>query len=330
MSTFSALVARQNAEGKFEQVVVQRDMDDLPAGELLIRVKYSSVNFKDALSASGSKAVTKHFPHTPGIDAAGIVERSSVSGFRDGDEVIVTGYDLGMNTSGGLAQYIRIPAAWAIKRPEGLTLRESMVLGTAGLTAALCIDKLQSAGVMPESGPILVTGATGGVGTVAVSLLTKLGYSVTASTGKAWQSDFLKALGASEVVLRSDLQQGAERPMLKEQWGGAVDTVGGAILCNVVKSLRYGASVAACGLTAGVDMAGTVLPFILRGVNLLGVDSVELPLAVKAAAWHKLANEWKLDTLDSLVTEINLEQAPEALAKLLEGQMVGRVVVALS
>ncbi|WP_339488177.1 YhdH/YhfP family quinone oxidoreductase [Pseudomonas sp. EL_65y_Pfl2_R95] len=330
MSSFNALIARENPQGKFEQVVVQRNIDDLPAGDLLIRVKYSSVNFKDALSASGSKAVTKHFPHTPGIDAAGVVERSTVSGFKDGDEVIVTGYDLGMNTSGGLAEYIRIPATWAIKRPQGLTLREAMVLGTAGLTAALCIDKLQSAGVNPESGPILVTGATGGVGTVAVSLLTKLGYSVTASTGKAWQSDFLKALGAAEVVLRSDLQQGAERPMLKEQWGGAVDTVGGAILCNVVKSLRYGASVAACGLTAGVDMAGTVLPFILRGVNLLGVDSVELPLAVKAAAWNKLATDWKLDTLDTLVTEIKLEDVPEALAKLLEGQMVGRVIVNLN
>ncbi|WP_417662387.1 YhdH/YhfP family quinone oxidoreductase [Pseudomonas sp.] len=330
MSTFNALVAREGADGKFEQVVVQRDINDLPAGDLLIRVKYSSVNFKDALSASGSKAVTRHFPHTPGIDAAGIVERSTVSGFKDGDEVIVTGYDLGMNTSGGLAEYIRIPAAWAIKCPQGLTLRESMVLGTAGLTAALCIDKLQSVGVRPESGPILVTGATGGVGTVAVSLLTKLGYSVTASTGKAWQSDFLKALGATEVVLRSDLQQGTERPLLKEQWGAAVDTVGGAILCNVIKSLRYGASVAACGLTAGVDMNGTVLPFILRGVNLLGIDSVELPLAVKTAVWNKLASEWKLDTLDSLVTEVSLEQVPQALEKLLEGQMVGRVVVALN
>ncbi|ARU88137.1 YhdH/YhfP family quinone oxidoreductase [Pseudomonas sp. M30-35] len=330
MSTFNALVAREGADGKFEQVVIQRDISDLPAGDLLIRVKYSSVNFKDALSASGSKAVTRHFPHTPGIDAAGVVERSTVSGFKEGEEVIVTGYDLGMNTSGGLAEYIRIPAAWAIKCPQGLTLRESMVLGTAGLTAALCIDKLQSVGVRPESGPILVTGATGGVGTVAVSLLTKLGYSVTASTGKAWQSDFLKALGATEVVLRSDLQQGTERPLLKEQWGAAVDTVGGAILCNVIKSLRYGASVAACGLTAGVDMDGTVLPFILRGVNLLGIDSVELPLAVKTAVWNKLANEWKLDTLDSLVTEVSLEQVPEALAKLLEGQMVGRVVVALS
>ncbi|SNR92241.1 MULTISPECIES: YhdH/YhfP family quinone oxidoreductase [Pseudomonas] len=329
MTKFNALIAREKSDGQFEQVVVQRDITDLPAGDLLIRVKYSSVNFKDALSASGSKAVTKHFPHTPGIDAAGVVEHSGVSDFKAGDEVIVTGYDLGMNTAGGLAQYIRIPATWAVKRPQGLSLRESMVLGTAGLTAALCIDKLQSVGTNPESGPILVTGATGGVGTVAVSLLTKLGYSVTASTGKAWQSDFLKALGASEVVLRSELQQGEERPMLKAQWGGAVDTVGGAILCNLVKSLRYGASVAACGLTAGVDMNGTVLPFILRGVNLLGVDSVELPLAVKTAVWNKLANEWKLDTLDNLVTEISLEQVPEALAKLLEGQMVGRVVVAL-
>lgn len=329
MTSFSALVAREDSAGKFVQAVEVRDITDLPAGELLVRVQYSSLNFKDALSASGSKAVTKAFPHTPGIDAAGVVEHSSVSGFAAGDEVIVTGYDLGMNTAGGLAQYIRIPATWAVKRPQGLTLREAMVLGTAGLTAALCIDKLQRAGVAPDTGPVLVTGSTGGVGTVAVALLTKLGYSVTASTGKAWQSDFLKALGATEVILRTQLQQGSERPMLKEQWAGAVDTVGGEILFNVVKSLSYGGSVAACGLTAGVDLSGTVLPFILRGVNLLGVDSVELPLSVKAAMWAKLAGEWKLENLDSLVTEISLQQVPEALVKLLEGQMVGRVLVSL-
>jgi putative YhdH/YhfP family quinone oxidoreductase len=327
MGKFTALQVREGATGEFEQSIVERDSTELPAGELLIRVRYSSLNYKDALSASGNRGVTKHFPHTPGIDAAGVVEASSVGEFSVGDEVIVTGYDLGMNTAGGFSQYIRIPASWAIKRPQGLSLREAMVLGTAGLTAALCVDKLEQAGVTPDAGPILVTGATGGVGSISVALLDKLGYSVVASTGKAEQGEFLKRLGAQQIVLRSELQQGVERPLLKEQWAGAVDTVGGDILFIVVKSLRYGGSVACCGLTAGVAFKASVLPFILRGVNLLGVDSVELPLVVKASMWDKLSVQWKLDGLDSLVTEVGLEQLPEAIGQILAGKQVGRVLV---
>jgi acrylyl-CoA reductase (NADPH) len=328
MSSFSALQARENAAGQFEQVIVQRGTDELPAGELLVRVKYSSLNYKDALSASGNRGVTKNFPHTPGIDAAGVVEASSVAEFAVGDEVIVTGYDLGMNTAGGFAQYIRIPASWALKRPQGLSLREAMVLGTAGLTAALCVDKLEQAGVTPDAGPILVTGATGGVGSIAVVLLSKLGYRVAAATGKTEQAEFLKSLGAQEIVSRSQLQDGSERPMLKEQWGGAVDTVGGEILFNVLKALRYGGSAACCGLTAGVGFKGSVLPFILRGVNLLGVDSVELPLVVKASMWDRLSLQWKLN-LDALVTEVTLQQLPQAIAQILAGKQVGRVLVRL-
>jgi len=328
MSKFNALQARESAAGGFEQVIVQREIDDLPAGELLIRVKYSSLNYKDALSASGNRGVTKNFPHTPGIDAAGVVEASSVAEFSVGDEVIVTGYDLGMNTSGGFAQYIRIPASWALKRPQGLSLREAMVLGTAGLTAALCVDKLEQSGLTPDAGSVLVTGATGGVGSVAVALLTTLGYRVAASTGKVEQGDYLKALGAQQIVLRSELLDGTDKAMLKEQWAGAVDCVGGDILFNVVKSLRYGASAACCGLTAGVGFKGSVLPFILRGVNLLGVDSVELPLVVKASMWDKLSLQWKVK-LDALVTEVTLEQLPEAIAQILAGKQVGRVLVNL-
>lgn len=327
MTRFIALQARENATGEFEQALVERDIDELPAGELLIRVRYSSLNYKDALSASGNRGVTKHFPHTPGIDAAGVVEASSVAEFSAGDEVIVTGYDLGMNTAGGFAQYIRIPASWALKRPQGLSLREAMVLGTAGLTAALCVDKLEQAGVTPDAGPILVTGATGGVGSVAVALLATLGYRVAASTGKAQQDEFLKSLGARQIVPRSELLEGLERPLLKEQWAGAVDTVGGDILFNVVKSLRYGGSAACCGLTAGVAFKGSVLPFILRGVNLLGVDSVELPLVVKASMWDKLSLQWKLGGLDKLVNEVGLAQLPEAIAEILAGRLVGRVLV---
>jgi len=296
---------------------------------VLIRVSYSSLNYKDALSASGNRGVTRNFPHTPGIDAAGTVAESSVSEFAEGDEVIVTGYDLGMNTAGGFGQYIRVPASWVIKRPAGLSLREAMILGTAGLTAALCVDKLEQAGLEPGGGPVLVTGATGGVGSIAVALLARLGYTVAAVTGKADQADFLRKLGAGQILERSVVQTGAEKPLLKEQWGGAVDTVGGDILFNVVKSLQRGASVACCGLTAGTGFQASVLPFILRGVNLLGVDSVEIPLVVKASMWDRLSVQWKLPNLDELVREISLQDLPTEIERILAGQQVGRMLVRL-
>ncbi|KAB0550022.1 YhdH/YhfP family quinone oxidoreductase [Pseudomonas argentinensis] len=329
MTNFTALQAAPDTHGKFTAQVVQRDVADLPAGELLIRVRYSSLNYKDALSASGQRAVSKHYPHTPGIDAAGVVEHSSAAEFAEGDEVIVTGYDLGMNTAGGFGQYIRVPASWAIKRPQGLSLRESMILGTAGLTAALCVDKLERAGVQPQDGPVLVTGATGGVGSIAVLLLSTLGYQVSAATGKAQQADMLTRLGASQVVPRLELQSGTERPLLREQWNAAVDTVGGDILFNVLKATRYGGSVACCGLTAGVEFQASVLPFILRGVNLLGVDSVELPLVVKASMWDKLSLQWKLPNLQALASEVGLEELPAAIERILQGEQVGRVLVRL-
>lgn len=328
MARFKALQTNENG-GRFETSLIERDTDELPAGEVLIRVSYSSLNYKDALSASGNRGVTRNFPHTPGIDAAGKVAESSVADFSVGDEVIVTGYDLGMNTAGGFGQFIRVPAAWVIKRPVGLSLREAMALGTAGLTAALCIDKLEQAGLEPTDAPILVTGATGGVGSIAIALLSRLGYKVAAVTGKAEQGDFLRKLGATQVVERSALQAGTEKPLLKEQWAGAVDTVGGDILFNVVKSLQRGASVACCGLTAGTHFQANVLPFILRGVNLLGVDSVEIPLVVKASMWDKLSVQWKLPNLDDLVQEISLEQLPEAIERTLAGQQTGRMLVRL-
>ncbi|MFT6431005.1 MAG: alcohol dehydrogenase [Halopseudomonas sp.] len=328
MSEFKALVVSEE-DGKYISRVSTRHIDELPAGEVLIRVRYSSLNFKDALSASGNKGVTRTFPHTPGIDAAGVIEVSSVPELSVGDEVIVTGYDLGMNTAGGYGQYIRVPAAWVLKRPEGLSLRDSMVLGTAGLTAALCIDKLEQAGLSPDQGPVLVTGATGGVGSIAVAMLASLGYQVAAATGKATQGGFLKGLGASQIIERSQLEAGKEKPMLKEQWAGAVDTVGGDILFNVVKSLRYGASVVTCGLTAGTQFQGSVMPFILRNVNLLGVDSVEQPLVVKASMWDRLSFQWKTD-LHNLEREVTLDQLPQEIQTILGGNMTGRVVVNLA
>lgn len=328
MNSFKALLVSEGEAGVFTPRVVERALSELPAGELLIRVQYSSLNYKDALSASGNPGVTRSYPHTPGIDAAGVVVESAVSEFAPGDEVIITGYDLGMNTAGGFGQYIRIPAAWALKRPQGLSLREAMMLGTAGLTAALCVDKLEQVGLEPQSGPVLVTGATGGVGSIAVALLASLGYEVVAATGKADQHDFLLGIGARRVLARAALQTGAERSLLKEQWAGAVDTVGGDILFTVLKSLQYGASVACCGLTAGTAFQCSVLPFILRGVNLLGVDSVALPLVVKASMWDRLSLQWKLD-LSAQMREIGLEQLPEAIEQMLAGQLTGRVLVKL-
>lgn len=324
MSTYQALWVTETPQ--FQQKVVERSLADLPDNEVLIRVRYSSLNYKDALSATGNRGVTRQFPHTPGIDAAGVVVESKGAEFTEGEEVIVTGYDLGMNTFGGLAQYIRVPASWVVKRPAALPLREAMVLGTAGLTAALCVDKLQSAGVKPEDGPVLVTGATGGVGSIAVMLLAKLGYQVTAATGKEGQEAFFQSLGAQEVMPRSALLEGLERPLLREKWGAIVDTVGGDILFNAVKALKHSGSAACCGLTAGANFNGSVLPFILRGVNLLGVDSVEIPLHKKAAMWDKLAQDWRLD-LEALVSEITLQEVPEAIIAMLAAQQVGRTLV---
>ena len=327
MSEFKALLVSEE-QGDYVRRVVTRQLAELPVGEVLIRVHWSSLNYKDAMSASGNKGVTRSYPHTPGIDAAGVVESSSVAELAVGDEVIVTGYDLGMNTPGGFGQYIRVPAAWVLKRPAGLTLRESMVLGTAGLTAALCIDKLERAGLTPGSGPVLVTGATGGVGSIAVAMLAHQGHEVVAVTGKADRADFLRDLGAREVLSREELQAGTGKVLLGERWAGAVDTVGGDILFNVVKSLRYDASVACCGLTAGGQFQASVFPFILRNVNLLGVDSVEQPLVAKASMWDRLSLQWKTD-LSQLEQEITLDTLPDYIETILAGGMVGRAVVNL-
>ena len=275
--SFRAFRVEKNESG-FVRSVVEREVEDLPEGEVLIEVQYSSLNYKDALSATGNPGVTRVFPHTPGIDAAGSVLASTDNGFAEGDAVVVIGFDLGMGTSGGFAERIRVPANWVVKLPEGLTTRESMLIGTAGFTAAECVQKLEQAGMTPDSGSVLVTGATGGVGSVAVKLLATLGYEVAAVTGKPEQHDWLRSLGASEFLTREEAAEGAEKPLLAERWGGVVDTVGGDILFNGVKSLRYGCSLAACGLVAAPQFGASVLPFILRHVNLLGIDSVQLPL----------------------------------------------------
>jgi acrylyl-CoA reductase (NADPH) len=318
----------EKSDAGFERSIVERQIDDLPDGEVLIHVQYSSLNYKDALSATGNPGVTRQFPHTPGIDAAGVVVESSDGQFSAGDEVIVIGFDLGMNTHGGFAERIRVPSAWVVPMPAGLDSHTSMIIGTAGFTAAACVQKLEANGATPDSGPVLVTGATGGVGSVAVKLLASQGYEVAAVTGKVEQHDFLKELGASEILSREDAHAGADKALLAPRWGGVVDTVGGDILFNAVKSLRYGASVAACGLVGGPAFSATVLPFILRNVNLLGVDSVELPLAQKAAIWQRLGAAWKLD-LSALEEALSFDSLSGAIDRILAGDMVGRGVIHL-
>jgi alcohol dehydrogenase len=327
-TNYSALVVKETEPKCFERSIELLPLKDLPRSDVLIEVKYSSLNFKDALSAHGNKGVTRNYPHTPGIDAAGVVVESSSDEISVGDEVIVTGYDLGMNTFGGLAQYISVPAQWVVKKPADLSFKQSMAIGTAGLTAALCVDKLLMTGITAEQGPILVTGATGGVGSVAVMLLAKLGFSVTAVTSKVEQHDLLYALGATEIISRKSLQDVSPKPMLKPLWAGCVDTAGGDMLGEVLKQIKPGGSVAACGLASGVALNTTVLPFIIRGVNLLGIDSVEIPLAFKQKAWKKLADKWSLD-LSPLTTEIHLIDAISWLERIHTDNALGRVVVSL-
>jgi alcohol dehydrogenase len=329
VSTYKAFEVREETEKKFVGAIVEKSALELVEGSVSIEVHYSSVNYKDALSASGSKAVTREYPHVPGIDAAGTVLASTDSNFAVGDEVVVTGYDLGMNTAGGFGQQVTVPGGWVTKLPVGLSLRDSMVLGTAGLTAGLCVNKLLLNGITPEAGKVLVTGATGGVGIIACALLVKLGFEVVASTGKLAETAKLTALGVSEVISREAFSEENPRPMLKESYAAAVDVAGGTTLVNVIKSLSYGGSVAACGLVDSPALSATVLPFILRGVNLLGVDSVELPLAQKQQIWNLFANEWALTDIDSLAETIVLAELPAVLAKVLAGGAIGRYVLDL-
>ena len=321
--TFKAFRVEEQGE-QFVRSIKDLSQDDLPAGEVLIEVAYSSLNYKDALSATGNKGVSRNYPHTPGIDAAGTVLSSDDARFKTGDKVIVTSYDLGMNTAGGFAQRIRVPADWVVPLPEGLSLREAMILGTAGFTAALSVEALEHQGF--EDGPIVVTGATGGVGSIAVAILGKLGKEVIASTGKADAETMLKKLGATSLIDRQTLSEPSKPPMLKGLYGGAVDTVGGETLVNLLKQVKPHASVAACGLVGGPKLELTVFPFILRGVNLLGIDSQSCAMPRRKRVWQKLATDWKLD-LEGITTEIAFAGLEEAIESILKGQIRGRVLV---
>ena len=325
--TFKALVVHHENDA-YVRRVEHRPIDDLPPGDVLIRVHYSSLNYKDALSATGHRGVTRRYPHTPGIDASGIVEESADDNVQPGDEVIVTGYDLGMNTPGGFGQYIRVPAGWTVPLPDGLTLRESMACGTAGFTAAMSVRRLEH--VAPDRGEILVTGATGGVGSLAVAILARLGYTVVAATGKTHEAQFLYDLGATEVVDRNAVDDADGRPLLKERWAGVVDTVGGNILATALKSTRHRGLVACCGLVASADLNTTVYPFILRGVSLHGIDSAECPMPERIHLWQKIAGPWKIHALHRLVTERTLETLEPEIQRILQGGQKGRIVVNLT
>ena len=330
MSKFKAFLVTENENKYFQQDIVERNIDDLPIGELLVRVKYSSLNYKDALSSIGNKGVSRNFPHTPGIDAFGIVEICSTEDFKPGDQVLITGFDLGMNTSGGFGEYIRIPAKWAIKLPQNLTPTESMILGTAGLTAGLCIDKLIENGSKPENGKVIVTGATGGVGTLAVMILAKLGYHVVAVSGKKHAHEFLYGIGAKEIISRDEVSDNSSKPLLKGIYAACVDTVGGNILTTILKSMQYNGLVSICGLVQSPELHTSVFPFILRGISLFGIDSSECSLEWRKKVWQKLSEEWKPDHLESISKIIALEELPQEINKILKGEQIGRTVVKLS
>ncbi len=328
--SFKAMVVSETADKKFTREIRERKLEDLPAGELIIQVLYSSLNYKDALSASGNKGVTRKYPHTPGIDAAGTIVDCSNRSFAVGEHVIVTGFDLGMNTSGGFGQYISVPSGWAVRLPQGLSLKESMSYGTAGLTAALCVTRLLACGLTKEQGEVLVTGATGGVGSIAVSLLAKLGFNVVAATGKTGEKDFLARRGAKTIISREEANDTSGRPLQKGRWAGVVDTVGGNILATAIKTANYGGLVAACGNAMSAELAVSVYPFILRGVSLLGVDSVEVPMSTRIRTWQKLAQDWKIDLSGDLVTECSLGELNPKIDEILQGSIRGRVVVDLN
>lgn len=325
--SYKALIVEEPEKNNFVRRIKNANINDLPKGDVLIRVLYSSLNYKDALSATGNRGVTRQYPHTPGIDAAGIVEESLVDTIKKGEKVIVTSYDLGMNTSGGFGQYIRVPKDWVVKLPDGLDLKQSMIFGTAGFTAGMSIFKLIQT-IRPEHGDILVTGATGGVGSLASGILSHLGYCVTAVSGKT-DTSLLNNLGVKTIISRNDFLENTNPPILKPQWAGVIDTVGGEILATAIKSTKQDGIVTCCGNVASPDLPINVFPFILRGISLLGIDSQHCPMAFRSKVWKNLATDWKFDYLDSIYEEIVLDQLNDKIQLILKGALKGRTLVTL-
>lgn len=327
MSTVRAFVAG-NVDQSWQRRVVDLPLADLGDGEVLVRIAYSGINFKDGLASSEKGRVARLDPIVPGIDLAGVVEESTHPDLAVGSHVLAHGYDLGVAHHGGYATHARVPAAWIVPMPDGLDARTAMLVGTAGYTAAMSVAALEQHGLTPGSGPVLVTGASGGVGSMAIGMLAARGHEVVASTGKPEEAEWLRSIGATDVIDRSTLTPESPRPLDKEHWAGAVDCVGGATLAQVLRTTRYGGSVAASGLTGGSDLPTTVLPFILRGVNLLGIDSVQHPIEARRALWQRIGTDLKptwLDTIDAPV--VGFDVLSDQLDRILAGKMRGRVLV---
>ena len=324
---FKALVVTETEEKQFTRRIETKTIEDLPDGDVIVKVHFSSLNYKDFLSATGNRGVTRNYPHTPGIDASGVVVESSASAFAPGDEVIVTSYDLGMNTAGGYGEYIRVPSGWVVPLPSGLTLREAMIYGTAGFTAALSVWRMVENGVKPEHGDILVSGATGGVGSIAVSILAKSGYGVVAVNGVVDESEYLKAIGARDVISIEEATDTSGRPMLKSRWAGSIDTVGGDILATSIKTVNPNGTVTCCGNVASHELPLNVYPFILRGVTLIGIDSQNCPMPIRAQTWEKLASNWKIDWLEKLTTEAPFAELDAKIELMGQGKHKGRTII---
>ena len=324
-TTFKAWVVRKD-DTDFSRAIETRTITDLPEGDVLVKVTYSSLNYKDVLSATGNRGVTRRFPHTPGIDAVGIVMESTTTQVKTGDEVIVSCYDLGMNTDGGFGQFIRVPSDWIVPLPEGLSMPEAMGFGTAGFTAALSVYKLLNQGVRPEHGPILVTGASGGVGSVAVAILAKEGFEVVAASGKKG-SAYLLSIGATEVIGRESVNNGVGKALLRPKWAGVVDTVGGNILAYGLKTTKPCGAVTSCGNVASGDLPITVYPFILRGISLLGIDAAECPLALRKQIWQTIASKWQVEHLATITSEISMDMIGDHIDLMLAGKTTGRIII---
>ena len=327
--TFRAFVVNKTDDG-LTAGLRELSFDDLPPGDVTVRVAYSSVNYKDGLASIPDGRVARTYPLVPGIDLAGTVTASDDERFAVGDEVIATSYGIGVAHHGGYAELARLPADWIVKRPAGLSLREAMAIGTAGFTAGLAIERLEHNGLRRDNGPVLVTGATGGVGSTAISMLSQLGYAVAASTGKTEEHDYLRQLGAAEFLSRDEVCAPIERPMDKERWAGAIDSVGGDTLAYLLRTMKYGGSIGSVGLTGGNALRTTVFPFILRGVNVLGIDSGYAPMSVRGPLWQRLAADLKPRGLtESIAYEVGLEDLPDVLATILRGGIRGRAIVRL-
>ncbi|MBT2662107.1 acryloyl-CoA reductase [Bacillus sp. ISL-45] len=327
MDNFKAFIVNKT-DDDFSAEVKTIGLEDLPAGEVVIKVAYSSVNFKDGLASIPNGKIVRSYPFIPGIDLAGTVVRSDDSRYKEGDEVIATSYEIGVSHYGGYSEYARIPGDWIVPLPEGLTLKEAMVFGTAGFTAALSVHRLEENGLKPEKGKVLVTGATGGVGSVAVAMLAKRGYHVVASTGKESEHNYLREIGAAEIISREELAGEKIKPLDKQLWAAAVDPVGGKSLTAILSKLEYNGSVAVSGLTGGTDVPATVFPFILRGINLLGIDSVYCPMETRKLLWQRMASDLKPDgLLETIQNEITLGELPGTLASILKGENRGRTIV---